>query len=400
MRIETLLLELLQATLLSSAATLLALALRRPMQRLFSAQHAYALWALVPVVVLASLLPAPLPTPSLSESMAVIALPMQQATQWAAAPELSAWPFAVAALWVLGGVILLVHMHRKQRGFMRQIGRLQVTQEGHYAEHDAPGLPATVGVLRPKIVLPRAFATRFSAQQRQLMLLHERTHIARGDHWMNAVALLLQCLFWFNPLMHMARARFRQDQELACDACVMAQCPTVRRAYGEALLHTQLTAQATPLGCHFGFSHPLKERLQMLNRTQSSLVRRVTGSVAVMLLSGGVALSVWASQAPPQAKTLQPSTVIDRTPAPNYPAEAMQEGKQGTVVLIVDVDATGKAVSSTVERSSGDARLDASAQAAAMQWKFRPEVKNGKPVAGRVKVPVEFALEMPADKTS
>lgn len=81
---------------------------------------------------------------------------------------------------------------------------------------------------------------------------------------------------------------------------------------------------------------------------------------------------------------------------PRYPAQALQEGKTGVTVLVVDIDARGAVTATKVERSSGDARLDVAAQDAASKWLFKPEIKNGKPRASQVRVPVEFALDDPA----
>lgn len=81
---------------------------------------------------------------------------------------------------------------------------------------------------------------------------------------------------------------------------------------------------------------------------------------------------------------------------PRYPADALKENKTGVVVLVVSVDAHGGVTDTRVERSSGDARLDVAAQEAAAKWKFMPERKGGRAVAGKVRVPVEFALDDPA----
>ncbi len=81
---------------------------------------------------------------------------------------------------------------------------------------------------------------------------------------------------------------------------------------------------------------------------------------------------------------------------PRYPAEALKENKTGVVVLVVSIDAKGGVTNVRVERSSGDARLDVAAQDAASKWLFKPEIKNGKPRASQVRVPVEFALDDPA----
>src|SRR3546814_16727473 len=74
----------------------------------------------------------------------------------------------------------------------------------------------------------------------------------------------LRCVYWFNPLLWIAADRFRRDQELACDATVVARHPHARRAYGEAMVKTQLSAMPAPLACHWFGGHPLKERIAML----------------------------------------------------------------------------------------------------------------------------------------
>jgi TonB family protein len=50
-----------------------------------------------------------------------------------------------------------------------------------------------------------------------------------------------------------------------------------------------------------------------------------------------------------------------RRPAPMYPYESLRDKEQGTVVLLIEVDESGKPASVTVKESSGYARLDRTA---------------------------------------
>jgi len=79
-------------------------------------------------------------------------------------------------------------------------------------------------------------------------------------------------------------------------------------------------------------------------------------------------------------------------PHPPYPAESRGAGEEGSVQLTVQVDARGRALSVTVERSSGFARLDRAAIEAVRRWRFRPATRAGMPVAASVTVPVRFRL--------
>ena len=77
---------------------------------------------------------------------------------------------------------------------------------------------------------------------------------------------------------------------------------------------------------------------------------------------------------------------------PNYPPEERRRGIEGTTVLIVSIDASGGVLDVEVEKSSGNRNLDREAVKAAKRWRFNPETRDGKKVASRVRVPVDFVM--------
>jgi len=77
---------------------------------------------------------------------------------------------------------------------------------------------------------------------------------------------------------------------------------------------------------------------------------------------------------------------------PKYPPSAFRSGAQGEVILIIDVDANGNVTNVSVEKSSRNRDLDRAAMDAARKWRFNAAVVNGQKTAGRVRVPVNFAL--------
>lgn len=290
---------LIETTLAGSAAIVLVLLLRRPLRRGFGAGAAYALWALVPAAMLAVLLPAasaPLP----------LSLPVQvviQAPAAVAAPEAASIAPAALALivWSLGAVLAVLALAWQQRRFVRALGELRPRADGLCQADAVAGLPAAIGLLRPIIVVPGDFEQRYSDEQRALMRAHEREHIARGDLALNAAVALLRCVYWFNPLLHYAVRHYRQDQELSCDQRVIRRHPQARRAYGEAMLKTLLASRPAPLGCHWGYSHPLKERIEMLKHANVSSKRWIAGGALVALLAMATGAAAWSAQ--PQRET-------------------------------------------------------------------------------------------------
>lgn len=80
-------------------------------------------------------------------------------------------------------------------------------------------------------------------------------------------------------------------------------------------------------------------------------------------------------------------------PAPRYPPSAQRRGHQGTVVLRVHVDARGVPVEIDIVDGSGSRVLDRAALDAVRRWRFAPAMRDGRPVAGSVQVPIDFTLQ-------
>jgi len=76
---------------------------------------------------------------------------------------------------------------------------------------------------------------------------------------------------------------------------------------------------------------------------------------------------------------------------PEYSEEARKAKYQGTVVLYIEVDPSGRAVNPRVVRSLG-LGLDEKALEAVRQWKFKPGYKDGKPVTVAATIEVNFRL--------
>ncbi|MBF0294717.1 MAG: energy transducer TonB [Magnetococcales bacterium] len=80
-------------------------------------------------------------------------------------------------------------------------------------------------------------------------------------------------------------------------------------------------------------------------------------------------------------------------PKPAYPPSARRMGQQGTVLLTVEVSASGEVARVEVKSGSGVDSLDRAALAAVEKWRFVPARRNGQPVAATVTVPIRFQLD-------
>jgi hypothetical protein len=82
---------------------------------------------------------------------------------------------------------------------------------------DLVASPAAMGWRRPRVLLPRAVAAGFGADELRRVFLHELAHLRSRDVPLNAALLLAGRAYWFHPLVALALRRLRAAQESARD---------------------------------------------------------------------------------------------------------------------------------------------------------------------------------------
>ena len=119
--------------------------------------------------------------------------------------------------------------------------------------------PFVLGFIKPRIYLPFTLAET----DLDVVVAHEKAHIARGDVFWKPLGYLFLCVYWFNPLVWLAYILFCRDLEFACDERVIGQlAERERAAYSEALLAASVKKSriaACPLA--FGEGN-VKERIK------------------------------------------------------------------------------------------------------------------------------------------
>ncbi len=288
-----------EANLVAAAAILVVILVRKPARKLLGARLAYGLWLLPLLAAAGALIPAReiiLAAPIAAGALPPPILPvmpqgMVRVASSSAFINIGAVAFIV---WVVGVMISAGLMLRLQLRFSAAARRGDVG-------------PAVAGVFFPRIVTPSDFAERFDAEEQALILAHEQTHIARHHTRLNALITAIQCVCWFNPLIHLAAHLMRIDQEMACDETVITRFPTARRAYAQALVKAQLAIRPLPLGCYWpsGTQHPLLERIAMLSLKEFSRTRRLAGASGLALICAAAGAAAWAAQ-PAKIVTLMP----------------------------------------------------------------------------------------------
>lgn len=361
--------ETLVATTLLMALVLIA---RAPVRRAFGASAAYALW-LVPALRL--VLP---PIEGAPEPVAALVAPPVEIVFAAAVGTGEVGPWLLAA-WAIGAAVFAVwHVAAYRRFLTRALGAAR-SEDGRGVQitfTDAVAGPAAVGLLRRRILLPVDFSSRFETAEGALAMRHEQVHHARGDLWANAAALAMLSLHWFNPLAYRAYRAFREDQELSCDAAVVAAADAeTRAAYGAALVKSARgIGWATPAApstiCPMTRSRNLKRRLKMVRTHRKSAFATAGGALTVGLATlAGLTLTATSGIAAEPAGTIKKITV-KRADGPNGVADALgkeigqkcdqagdrfetaSETRQGTDSVKTIFVTCGKGVASPADRLS------------------------------------------------
>lgn len=257
----------------------------------------------------------PLPDLAPAAPAAAAALP------WYA--RLTPWHI-LAAVWLAGVLVLALRGLAGYWRLRRSVALACKAPDGCYGGA-CVAAPFTLGILRPRIYLPDSL----QGAARQAVLLHEQTHIRRGDPLTKPLFYAAVCLHWFNPLAWLAFRGFERDMEAACDeAAVQGRPLPERSAYCETLLQFAVQGQRVPGSLTFG-QGSVKSRIVHL------LHYRRLGAGALAVCIAVVGLCFAACMVRPELSA-QPETT---TAAPESPATAETAQPAETPAPVVQTSA-------------------------------------------------------------
>lgn len=122
--------------------------------------------------------------------------------------------------------------------------RKRKVRDGWIYITDLPVTPFTVGVLRPKIVMPEVILRDYGTNEFNMILLHEKTHIRSGHLLFYFLWDILRALFWINPLLTTGMKFFREDMEEICDCVTIKKSGKGAYTYGQLLVKSMRSLQA------------------------------------------------------------------------------------------------------------------------------------------------------------
>ncbi len=345
---------ILQTLIATTLLALLVLALRKPAAAAFGPRVAYWLWALPALRFLMPSLPGwrtlYVPVWFIAPGHSTVGLvdPMS-AAELAATPSLPPLPELppvvaphpipygeiLLAVWLGGAALWFGWQMLRYLGFLRHAMRSAVllTREcgvDILITEQVDG-PVAAGVFKRRIFLPANFMQRYGPTERRLALLHEGAHHDRNDILANLIGLAVLALHWWNPLAHKAYRLFRVDQELACDATVLAGVSAAERhAYGSAVLKS-VSARMPGVACALSHKAELKRRLQTMARRPIGSARLwLGGALALGAIGAGLLVTASGAANVSEPAVLSPADVAQiRADAEQARQDALRAAEEG-----------------------------------------------------------------------
>lgn len=281
----------------------------------------------------------PLAATAAANATAVMpAAPQASSLSVAVAPPSSAWswPLALSLLWLLGLSFMITRTlvgYLATRRLLREsvpcrdatlVRALKLAAEAH-GMRKAPTLrlsstissPQLIGPWSPVLMLPAHRLPSLDADELDMALTHELTHLQRGDLWWGLLPALAQHVFFFHPLAHLAAREYAFAREAACDAAVLAGNPHCAGDYGRLLVRLGVAARPSAgLASASPTFLMLKRRLLMLQQNASPLRASALALTLAVALVGVVPYRVTAHAAQTIAPTSNPAPAANPVPVP------------------------------------------------------------------------------------
>jgi bla regulator protein blaR1 len=149
--------------------------------------------------------------------------------------------------------------------------------------------PGIYGITRPILIWPSRVLRRLNETEIKSILAHEICHVRHRDNLTAAIHMLVEAIFWFNPLVWWIGSRLELERERACDELVLELTGTPQ-AYAESILKVCELCLESPLPCVSGITGAdLKKRIVRIMAEEVakklSLVRKLllaaTGLIAL-----------------------------------------------------------------------------------------------------------------------
>lgn len=161
----------------------------------------------------------------------IVTLSSDQVVSW-----IRPWLGCLSFLWAFGVTLLSIrllmgwHCHgRLRRTRFEEVAdevvvaakriskKLGIRRAVYIVKSSHVTAPATIGTIKPLILMPACVLTGMTWQQLEAVIAHELAHIKRHDYLVNALQMCVETLLFYHPATWWVSSKIRQYREECCD---------------------------------------------------------------------------------------------------------------------------------------------------------------------------------------
>jgi bla regulator protein BlaR1 len=177
----------------------------------------------------------------------------------------------------------------------RFVDMLDITDKVQFGLSKLVDAPCMMGYFKPVILLPFTLSTYLSAEEIEIIILHELAHIKRNDYIANLFQQATSVLLFFNPFAQLINRIINHERENACDDIVIesTQKPLV---YAHALLKLEQTRQQEwrqLMLAATGKKYHLLNRIERIMKTKKPIGNARHILLAIALLTASITGLAW-----------------------------------------------------------------------------------------------------------
>lgn len=156
--------------------------------------------------------------------------------------------------------------------------------------------PMTLGITKPKILLPKTACQALSRSELNLIIQHEEEHIRRGDSLSNLIRILVKEILFFSPFIWKLSQKFEEEMEISVDTAVLSQNSHATQTYGKLLLKmADLSRTKYPIQAVATFlsNSSIKNRIlsmKQLSKRRSKILNSFALAIFMILSTLGISL--------------------------------------------------------------------------------------------------------------
>ncbi len=159
-------------------------------------------------------------------------------------------------------------------------------------------VPATVGFIKPVILIPVASLNNLSGEQLEAIILHELSHIRRNDFIINILISVVETILFFNPFVVLLSKAMKRERENCCDDFVL-KYQYDPHSYANALLRleqSRLSSLKLAMGAVSG-KKQLLSRIKRITNDKAATQQLNYGQrlIALLLVTGVICSIAWLS---------------------------------------------------------------------------------------------------------